>query len=228
MDIYVANDKTRNFLFRNNGDLTFSDVSYFSLTGFNAAGEAEAGMGTDFGDFDGDGLLDLMSSRTTTWRPMASIGTWAKRPSAMIAGSKALPKPASGCSDSEPVSSITTTTETWTCLSPTAMFWMTFPVIGTTFRIPNPINYWKTGAGAFTMSQRTRVRPCGRTRVSRGTAFGDYDNDGDIDLVVTNIDDSPELLVNQSYAPRKLDFAPLGGAVQQPERDRIQSSSRGR
>ena len=65
MDIYVANDKTRNFLFKNNGDLTFSDISYFSLTGFNAAGEAEAGMGTDFGDVDGDGLLDLMSSRIT-------------------------------------------------------------------------------------------------------------------------------------------------------------------
>ena len=60
MDIYVANDKTRNFLFKNNGDLTYTDISYFSLTGFNAAGEAEAGMGTDFGDFDGDGLLDIV------------------------------------------------------------------------------------------------------------------------------------------------------------------------
>jgi len=58
-DIYVANDSTRNFLYRNEGDGRFLEDGLLAGVGFSADGQAEAGMGTDWGDYDGDGLLDV-------------------------------------------------------------------------------------------------------------------------------------------------------------------------
>ena len=57
-DIYVANDTTMNFLYRNDGG-TFEDLSLVSGTGFNADAQTEAGMGIALGDVDGDGDPDL-------------------------------------------------------------------------------------------------------------------------------------------------------------------------
>jgi hypothetical protein len=59
IDIYVGNDGVRNFLYWNKGDGTFEDVSYAAGVGFDANGKPDATMGTVAGDFDGDGRLDL-------------------------------------------------------------------------------------------------------------------------------------------------------------------------
>ncbi|MEQ8765039.1 MAG: VCBS repeat-containing protein, partial [Planctomycetota bacterium] len=59
-DIYVANDQGRNNLYRNDGDGTFTDIGLYCGVGYGVDGKAEAGMGVDFGDFDGDGRLDLV------------------------------------------------------------------------------------------------------------------------------------------------------------------------
>ena len=56
-DIYVANDTVRNFLYRNNGDGTFTDLAYSAGVGYDPNGNPRAGMGTEFADFDGDGWL---------------------------------------------------------------------------------------------------------------------------------------------------------------------------
>jgi hypothetical protein len=58
-DIYVANDMVRNFLYRNNGDGTFTDVAYGAGVGFDLNGKAQAGMGVDCADVNGDRLPDL-------------------------------------------------------------------------------------------------------------------------------------------------------------------------
>jgi hypothetical protein len=58
-DIFVANDTVRNFLYRNNGDGTFLDVTYRAGVGFDPNGKPQAGMGTDCADFDGDGFPDI-------------------------------------------------------------------------------------------------------------------------------------------------------------------------
>lgn len=58
-DIYVASDSTINALYRNLGNGTFEDVSLQSGAGYSQDGRAQSGMGTDAGDFDGDGRLDL-------------------------------------------------------------------------------------------------------------------------------------------------------------------------
>jgi hypothetical protein len=59
-DIYVANDKTINFLYLNQKDGTFKDISVLSGTGFSESGEVQAGMGTDSQDVNGDGRMDLV------------------------------------------------------------------------------------------------------------------------------------------------------------------------
>jgi hypothetical protein len=58
-DVYVANDLVRNFLYRNNGDGTFTDVAYGAGVGFDINGKPQAGMGVDCGDVDGDGYPEL-------------------------------------------------------------------------------------------------------------------------------------------------------------------------
>ena len=59
LDYYVANDTTPNFLYRNDGRGRFAEEGLLSGTAFGETGEAEGSMGTDIGDFNGDGWPDL-------------------------------------------------------------------------------------------------------------------------------------------------------------------------
>ena len=59
MDLYVANDKVMNHYYINDGQGYFEENALFTGLGFNENGRAEAGMGVDIGDVNGDGWLDL-------------------------------------------------------------------------------------------------------------------------------------------------------------------------
>jgi len=60
VDLYVANDMTANFLFRNDGKGRFDEVGLVSEVALDPDAYPEAGMGADWGDYDRDGLLDLI------------------------------------------------------------------------------------------------------------------------------------------------------------------------
>ena len=60
VDLYVANDTTANYLFRNKGGLKFEEIGLTSGVAANASGGYQAGMGVSAGDFDGDGRFDLV------------------------------------------------------------------------------------------------------------------------------------------------------------------------
>jgi hypothetical protein len=62
VDIYVANDHTVNYLWHNNEGKGFTDRGTMSGTGFSQAGEATVSMSVDFADYNGDGLLDIFIS----------------------------------------------------------------------------------------------------------------------------------------------------------------------
>ena len=59
-DLYVANDGMENYLYRNRGNGTFEEIALRTGTAFGQNGEATSAMGPEFGDFDGDGLIDLL------------------------------------------------------------------------------------------------------------------------------------------------------------------------
>ncbi|HUX94904.1 MAG TPA: CRTAC1 family protein [Bacteroidales bacterium] len=65
MDIYVANDHTLNYLWHNDEGKRFSDRGTMSGTAFSQAGEATVSMSVDFADFNGDGLIDIFLSDDT-------------------------------------------------------------------------------------------------------------------------------------------------------------------
>ena len=58
-DVYIANDGVRNFLYHNQRDGTFVDIAYGAGVGFDGNGKPQAGMGTEIADYDGDGLPDI-------------------------------------------------------------------------------------------------------------------------------------------------------------------------
>ena len=70
IDIYVANDSVQSFLFRNKGDGTFTEIGLPAGVGFNEDGKTFAGMGVDFADYDNDGRPDIVVTDLSNERYM--------------------------------------------------------------------------------------------------------------------------------------------------------------
>jgi hypothetical protein len=198
IDVYVANDSNPNFLYRNEGNGTFTEVGAWSGAGLSGEGVAQAGMGVDSGDLDGDGRPDLFVTNftqdtCTLYRNEA--------PLLFVDISRALG-----------LRAITYQVLSWGC----AFFDFDLdadldlvianghiypqvdlaPELNETYR--QRLILLRNDDGRVTDISDT-AGPGFKLRASaRGLATGDYDGDGDLDLLVTAIDSRPLLLRNES------------------------------
>jgi len=74
VDVFVANDHTVNYLWHNDGGKGFTDRGTMSGTAFSQAGESTVSMSVDFADFNGDGLLDIFKSDDTYCSLYENVG----------------------------------------------------------------------------------------------------------------------------------------------------------
>ncbi|MDR3618087.1 MAG: CRTAC1 family protein [Paludisphaera borealis] len=198
VDLFVANDSNPNFLYRNNGDGTFTEIGAWSGAGVNGNGVAQAGMGVDAADFDGDGRPDVLV--TTFAQDSASIyhndGDLAFRDVSVPIGLKAITYQALkwGCAffdadhDAD-VDVVITNGHIYPQVDQA-------PELNESYRqLPFLL---RNDKGRLTDVSRD-AGPGMQIAVSgRGLAVGDYDDDGDLDLLVTAMDVPPLLLRNDT------------------------------
>ena len=196
-DIYVANDSTPNFLFRNNREGTFSEVALEAGVAFSEEGRAQSGMGVDVGDYNNDGHLDIFVTNfshdsNTLYRNNAdetfSVVTF---PAGL--GESSLPYLAWGTGlvdlDNDGLLDIFIANgHIYPEIDQSAL--------GSTFLEPNQL-YQNQGNGRFQEVTEQMGKSLLARKSSRGAAFGDYDNDGDLDIVVINLDERPTLFRNE-------------------------------
>jgi hypothetical protein len=195
LDIFVANDTTPNFLLQNNGDGTFTDVALFAGVALSEEGRAYSGMGTNFGDFDNDGFLDIVitnfQDQTNSLYHNTQSGFFTEVSFPKGIGEKSLPYLAWG------VDFVDFNNDGWLDLFIANGHLddniEAFDPVGT-YAQRNQIFLNHRGA-VFSDVQDAALSI---KKVSRGAAFGDIDNDGDVDVVVSNLNDSPTILRNDS------------------------------
>jgi hypothetical protein len=192
-DIYVANDSVQCFLYRNNHDGTFTDVSLVAGVGFNEDGKTFAGMGVDFADFDNDGrpdltVTDLSDQRYLLYRNNGD-GTFADVTNDSGVGRATLKY--SGWS----TRLVDIDNDGWKDLFVAQGHVMdNIEVTSPNLKYLQPPLLLRNVQGHFTAME---AGPALKTAwAGRGAAFGDLDNDGDIDIVVANIGQKAYILRN--------------------------------
>ena len=195
VDIFVANDTTPNFLYRNDSDtaIRMTEDALFAGVALSEEGRAYSGMGANLGDFDNDGYLDIVitnfQDQTNSLYHNAQSGFFNEVSFAKGIGERSLPYLAWG------VDFVDFNNDGWLDLF-VANGHLDDNVaeidpIGT-YAQPNQLFLSNRGLN-FVESVDAAIA---NQKVSRGTAFGDIDNDGDVDIVVSNLKDTPTVLRN--------------------------------
>ncbi len=195
-DIAVANDTWPNFLFLNNHDGTFRDISFSSGIAASEDGKYEAGMGIDAADVVGDGWLDLYvthldfelnrlyrNNRDETFDDVtfsSGIGNKAIFLSGVAA--KFMDYDNDGWNDIVQVNG---------AMLDNINLYHT----EVTYAEPK-LMFRNLGKGKFEKVSELLGPDFMRPTAARGLAVGDFDNDGDLDVAVTNRGDFPQLLRN--------------------------------
>jgi len=194
-DLYVANDATPNQLYRNVNGSRFEEVGLTAGVAYSVSGRAEAGMGVDAADVNGDGLLDLFvtnfSHETNTLYINQGGGVFIDRTEELFPGrpsfaylgwaTRFLDLDLDGDED---------------------LFVSNghvFPQIegrdaGTSYRQPNQV--FENDGGRFSEFALPADDASRELESSRGVAFGDIDDDGMVDAIVVNIDSKASVLRN--------------------------------
>ena len=195
-DLYVANDDTRNDFFYNNGDGTFSEISLLAGCAYSFNGVAQAGMGVAAGDYNSDGLFDIfvtnLSYETNALYRNNGDGTFTDviyeahlgKESYLYVGF------GTGFLDAD--------NDGWLDL-----FIANGHIIDNiedthdilTYRQPDQL-FRNKGDGTFQEVSESVGAYFQHVTVSRGALFGDYDNDGDVDMLVAQSNAPVTLLQN--------------------------------
>ncbi len=184
-DIYVANDHMVNFFFQNNEGKGFTDVAISAGVAFNQVGEATTSMAVDFADYNGDGLLDLFVSDDSYSSLYANQGngvfTDLSYPAGVAISSGQFVGWTSAFIDYD-----------------NDMDLDIFKVNGELQHLYGQEDqlFENIGNGKFEDISAQQGPYFQRELVGRGGCFGDYDNDGDLDAFIVNLNDRPVLLRN--------------------------------
>ncbi len=195
-DIYVASDSTINGVYRNRGDGTFEDLSLLSGAGFSQDGREQAGMGVDTGDYDADGRLDVFITNfqdddNALYR---NEGEFAFTDATYLArlGQVSFNRLGWGTGFQD--------FDNDGHLDLFVANGHVYPQVDAaelpeTYAQQNQV-FRNLGNGRFADVTRTAGGGLQVIKGSRGAAFGDFDNDGRVDVVVVNMGDTLTLLHN--------------------------------
>jgi hypothetical protein len=195
LDVYVANDLSENFLFLNRGEWRFEDAGPLSGAAQVEGGRNQAGMGVDSGDYDGDGRPDIyvtnFSDDYNTLYRNDGGGLFSDVSYQAELGLPTFPYLGWATAfvdvdnDADPDLFVVN-----------GHIWPEVDRFdsGTAYAQANQL-FLNTGRGKF--RDASREAGLGEKHIGRGAAFGDLDDDGDVDVVVANMHARPSLLFNE-------------------------------
>jgi len=195
-DIYVANDSVPNFMFHNEGGGIFRESGLWAGVAVGNTGQPQAGMGTDIADIDGDGLPDafvtnLAKETHSLYRNVGS-GMFADATFESGLARATLPYVGFGTAflDFDNDGDLDLAIANGDVIDNVELY-----RDDTTHAQPNLL-LANDGTGRFTDLSARAGPGFALLKVSRGLAVGDFDNDGDLDIIVTNNGQTADVLVN--------------------------------
>ncbi len=198
LDIYVANDMSCNILYENKGNGYFEDISLFAGAGLSESGLEQSGMGLAISDADGDLDLDIaVANYQDEYNVLyRNEGAMQFLDASLISGVE---------KGSKPLVCFGLLMEDFDNDSWNDLHFSAGHVYPVADEIPsllgyekiNPI-YWNKGQGIFVEKNQESGPGCLVKGVSRGSAASDFDQDGDVDILINNLDGKPFYLENRS------------------------------
>jgi hypothetical protein len=194
-DIYVACDSSPSLLFLNNHDGTFTEKALHNGLALNEDGKEQAGMGLGIGDYDTDGRLDIFKTHFSAdtnalyqnkgkgiFRDVTNVAGLGVETRYVGWGAAMLDFDNDGLPDLFYVTGM---------VSPE----VERELPDSPYRTPNVL-FRNLGGGKFEELQDQGGPAMREAHSSRGAAFGDFDNDGDVDVLIMNMNEPPSLLRN--------------------------------
>ena len=196
-DLFVANDSNPNFLYHNKAGTGFESVALLSGVALNAEGRAQAGMGVDGGDVDGDGWMDLVLTTFAhdTKTLYRNLGRGLFTDASQQAGLAAPTFEPMGWGTALFDADLDGKLDLFIANGHIYPQVDEFPALKETYKQKS--QFFLGEGGTFRDVSATAGGGLQRAWSSRGLAVGDLDDDGDLDLVLSNVDDVPTVLENR-------------------------------